>query len=76
MATVSKSMATKLSDLDDQKSLANIHTDGHTLTPPSGQNGPEEAEAFGSTYHVHHHSLQQGNHKLTAQRLGIPWRYR
>ena len=49
MATVSESMATKLSDLDDQKSGGNIQTEGHTLTPPSGQNSPEETEAFGNT---------------------------
>ena len=27
----------------------NIQTEGHTLTQPSGQNGPEDPEAFGST---------------------------
>ena len=42
-------MAAKSSDLDDQKSGINIQTDGHTLTPPSGWNGLEEAEAFGSS---------------------------
>ena len=42
-------MATKSSDLEDQKSGVNIKTVGHTLTPPGGQNGPEETEAFGST---------------------------
>ena len=36
MATVSMSIVTKLSDLDDQKTGANIHTEGHALTPPSG----------------------------------------
>ena len=49
MATVSESMATKLSNLDDQKSGVNIQTDGNTVTPPNGWNGPEEVEAFGST---------------------------
>ena len=49
MATVSMSMATRSSDLDDQKSGVNIQTENHTLTPPSSQNGPEETEAFGST---------------------------
>ena len=42
------SIAAKLSDIDDQKIGANIHPEGHTLTPPSGQHGPEETEAFGS----------------------------
>ena len=41
MATVSVSMATKSSDLDDQKTGVNIQTEGHTLTLPSSQNGPE-----------------------------------
>ena len=49
MATVFVSMATRLSDLDDQKPGVNIQTEGHTLTPPSSQNGPEDQEAFGST---------------------------
>ena len=49
MATVSVSMATRSSDFDDKKSGVNIQTMGHTLTPPSSQNGPEETEAFSST---------------------------
>ena len=49
MATLFVSMATRLSDLDDQKSGVNIQTEGHTLTPPSGQKGPEDPEVFGST---------------------------
>ena len=49
MATVSMSMATRSSNLDNQKSRVNIQTEGHTITPPSSQNGPEETEAFGST---------------------------
>ena len=49
MATILMSMATRLSDLDDQKPGVNIQTtEGHTLTPPSGQNGSENQEAFGS----------------------------
>ena len=44
------SMATRLSDLDDQKPPRdNIQTEGHTLTPLSIWNGPEDPEAFGST---------------------------
>ena len=43
------SMTTRSSDLDDQKSGVNVQTEGHTSTPPSSQNGPEETEAFGST---------------------------
>ena len=34
---------------DDQMTGINIQTEGHTLTPPRGQNGPEDPEAFGST---------------------------
>ena len=41
-------MAARLSDLDDQKPGINIQTEGNTLTPPSGQNGHEDQEAFGS----------------------------
>ena len=41
------SMATRLSDLDEQKPGTNIQKEGHTLTPPSGKNGPEDPEAFG-----------------------------
>ena len=48
MATVSMSMATKSSNLDDQKSGVNVQTESHTFTPPSGQNGPEVTEMFGS----------------------------
>ena len=49
MVTVYMSMATKSSDQDDQKTGVNNQTEGHTLTPPSSKNGPEEIEAFGST---------------------------
>ena len=42
-------MATRSSNLDDQKTGVNIQTKGHTVTPTSSQNGPEETEAFGST---------------------------
>ena len=49
MATVYVSMATKSSDLGDQRTGASIQTGGHTLTPLSGQHGPEETEAFGGT---------------------------
>ena len=48
MATVFMSMATRLSDLDDQKPGVNIQTEGHTITPPSSWNGPEDPQAFGS----------------------------
>ena len=42
-------MAARLSDLDDLKPKIKIQTEGHTLTPTSGQNGPEDPEAFEST---------------------------
>ena len=34
MATVSESMAAKLSASDDQKTGASIQIEGHSLTPP------------------------------------------
>ena len=43
------SMAARLSGLDEHKPGTNIQKEGHTLTPPSSQNGPEDPEAFGST---------------------------
>ena len=48
MATVFMSMATRLSDLDDQKSGVNLQTEGHTFTQQSGQNSPDDPEVFGS----------------------------
>ena len=47
-ATVFVSMAARLSSLDDQKCGTNIQEEGHTLTPTSDWNGPEDPEAFGS----------------------------
>ena len=44
--TVFVSMATRSRNLDEQKPGVNIQTEGHTLTPPRYQNGPEEV--FGS----------------------------
>ena len=41
-------MATQSSDLDDQKSGITIQTEGHTLIPPNGWNGPKEMEASSS----------------------------
>ena len=41
-------MGTRLSDLDDQNPGINIQMEGHTLTSPSGQNGPKDPEMFGS----------------------------
>ena len=48
MATVSMSMDARSSNLDGQKSGVNTQAEGHTLTLPSSQNGPEDPEAFGS----------------------------
>ena len=48
MDTVFVSMATRSSDLDDQKPEIKNQIEGHNLTPPSGHNGPEDPEAFGS----------------------------
>ena len=48
MATVLVPMANRSSDLDDQKPRINIQAEGHTLTPRSGQNSPEDPEAFAS----------------------------
>ena len=49
IATVFMLMASRLSDLDNQKPGINIQTEGHTLTPLSRQNGPEDPEAFHSS---------------------------
>ena len=46
MTTVFMSMATRLSDLIDYITGINIQTEGHTLMPPSSQNGPEDPEAI------------------------------
>ena len=43
------SMAARSSDLDKQKPGTNFQEEGHTLTPPRGQNGSEDPEVFGST---------------------------
>ena len=48
MTTVFMSMATRTSDLDELNLEVKIQTEGHTLTPTSGQNGPEDPDAFGS----------------------------
>ena len=50
MATVFVSMAARSSELDDQKSGVTLQTEDHTFTPPSGQNGPEDPEAFRSAH--------------------------
>ena len=49
MTTVFVSMATRSSDRDDFEPETKIQTEGHTLTPTSGQNGPEHSNVFGST---------------------------
>ena len=49
MATVFMSMATRFNDPDDQKPRINMQTEGHALTPPSGQYGPDNPESFGSS---------------------------
>ena len=48
MANISVLMATRSSDLDDQKMGVVAQTEGPTITPMSGQNGLEETEVFGS----------------------------
>ena len=42
-------MATRSSDLDDQKSGTAIYMEGHTLTAPKSWNGPKQMEVSGST---------------------------
>ena len=49
MANISMLMDARSSDLDDQKSGVVTQVEGTALTPPSGWNGLEETEAFGST---------------------------
>ena len=73
--TVFMLMAIRSSDLDDQKPGVNIQTEGHTLTPPSSKNSPEDPEALVAPHHIHHPSLQQGNQHLTGLRLSIVWKY-
>ena len=51
------SMAVNLSDFDDQWFGVNLQTEGHTLTPPSSQNGPGETEASDCAPPFHHPSL-------------------
>ena len=71
MATVFVSMAARLSNLDDQKPGVNNQTEGHTLTPPSGWNGSEDQEAFGSAPSHSPPSLWHRNLQLTGLRLNI-----
>ena len=40
------SMAARSSDRDDFEPETQIQTEGHTLTPTGGQNGPEDPDAF------------------------------
>ena len=49
MTTAFVSMTARSSTLDDLKTEVKIQTEGHTLTPTSGQNCLENTEAFGST---------------------------
>ena len=65
--TVFVSMATRSSDGEDFKPETKIWTEGHTLTPTGGQNGQEDADAFGSSPS----SPQLGHQHLTGLRLGI-----
>ena len=48
MTIVFMSMVARLSDLDQLNPEVRIQTEAHTLTPHSGQNGPEDPDAFGS----------------------------
>ena len=48
MTTIFVSMATRLSNQDDLKPEIKIQTEGHTLTPTSGQIGLEDPDAFRS----------------------------
>ena len=41
-------MATQSSNLSDQESGVIVQSEGHTLTPPNGHNGPKELEASDS----------------------------
>ena len=70
------SMANRSSGLDDQKSVVNVQTEGHTLTLPRSQNGSEGAEAFGSTPPIDHLSLWQGSNCQIAQRLGTVLKFK
>ena len=74
MTTVSVSMATRSSNLEDQKS--GVQTEGHIPTLPSSCGGPEETVAFGSAPPIHHPSLWQGGKHQTTLRLGLVWKYK
>ena len=72
MATVSVSMATRSSDLDDQKSGVHIQTKGHTLTPPSQVAGMIlKRQGHLVAPPINHPSLLWGNQHLTALKLNI-----
>ena len=71
MTTVFMSMVTRLSDLDNFETETKIQTEGHTLTPTGSQNGLEDPDAFGSTYHIPHPSPQLENQYLTSLTLSI-----
>ena len=49
MTTVFMSMAARSSDLDNLNPEVKIQIEGHSLTPTSGQNGPEDQDAFRRT---------------------------
>ena len=48
MTTVFMSIAARSSELDDLPPETKVQTEGHTLTPVGGQNGPEDLDAFES----------------------------
>ena len=76
MANISVSMATRSSDLDNQKFGVVTQTDCPTLTPLSGWNGLEETEAFGSA--SSHSPSQCPMRKQTPDcpETGIVWKYK
>ena len=76
MATVSESMATKLSDLDDQKPGFNIQLMATPSHYPVAGMALKRQRHLVAPHHVDLCSLWWGNQNLTTLRLGIAWKYR
>ena len=60
MANISASMATQSSDLDDQKSGAIIHMEGHTSHHQVAKMALKRQRHLVVPHHAHHPSLWQG----------------
>ena len=70
------SMATRSSNLDDQKTGVNIYTKGHTPYHQAAAMALKRLRHLAAPHPIHHPSLWQENQHLTAMRLGIVWKYK